>query len=119
MSRPTPTAERTRMSTFASDLERDGARVVRLSYPDLHGVARGKDLPIEHAAWAHQHGVTFCTAIMTTALRHNVVAGFENGFTDLVARPDPSTLVRLPWDPRIAWCLADLETPTGEPYPID
>jgi glutamine synthetase len=107
------------MSTFGSDLARDGVRVVRLSYPDLHGVARGKDLPIEHAAWAQHHGMAFCSAIMTTDLRHNVVAGFETGFTDLVARIDPDTLLRVPWDPRLAWCLADLETAEGEPYPVD
>jgi glutamine synthetase len=107
------------MSTFASDLARDGVRVLRLSYADLHGVARGKDLPVEHAAWASEHGVAFCTAIMTTDLRHNVVAGFETGFADLVARPDPATLRRVPWDPRLAWCLADLETAEGTPYPVD
>ncbi len=107
------------MSAFASDLARDGVRVVRVSYPDLHGVARGKDLPVEHAEWARDHGLAFCSAIMTTDLRHNVVAGFETGFTDLVARPDPATMRRIPWDPRLAWCLADLETAAGDPYPVD
>ena len=27
-------------------LERDGVRIVRVTYPDLHGVLRGKDVPI-------------------------------------------------------------------------
>ena len=36
---------------------------------------------------------------MTVDLRHNVVAGFEHGFQDILARPDPATLRRIPWDP--------------------
>jgi glutamine synthetase len=66
-----------------------------------------------------EHGIPFVGAIMTVDLRHNIVAGFETGFEDIVARPDLDTLVRLPWDPNVAWCLADLESlPAGEPYEV-
>ena len=56
---------------------------------------------------------------MTVDLRHNVVAGPEHGFQDIAARPDPDTLVRIPWDPTVAWCLADLERMDGTPYGVD
>ena len=36
---------------------------------------------------------------MTIDLHHNVVSGFEDGFPDLIARPDLNTLVPLPWHP--------------------
>ena len=91
-----------------SELDAAGIRVVRLQYPDLHGICRGKDIPIGAFAHAAEEGIGFVEAIMTVDLRHNVIAGFEQGFPDIVARPDLSTLVALPWDPRVAVCICDL-----------
>lgn len=103
-----------------ADLAEAGVRIVRVSYPDLHGIARGKDIPVSEFGAICGHGAAFCEAIMTVDLRHNVVAGFEHGFRDIVARPDLDTLVRIPWDPSVAWCLADLErVGTHEPYGVD
>jgi glutamine synthetase len=100
-------------------LHDEGARYLRIGYSDLHGVARGKDLPIAFADQAI-HGVGFCEAIMTTDLHHNVVAGFEHGFRDIAAIADLDTVVRVPWDPEVAWCLGDLvRLPHHEPYPVD
>ena len=57
---------------------------------------------------------------MTVDLRHTVVAGFERGFPDIIARPDLSTLRRLPWEPEVAACIVDLEeADSGEPSPLD
>ena len=44
------------MSETISELERDGVRVVRVTYSDLHGVARGKDIPIDSFAQAREGG---------------------------------------------------------------
>ena len=100
-------------------LERDGVRIVRVTYPDLHGVLRGKDVPIGFfGSNAISHGLGFCKAISTVDLQHNVVAGFEHGFRDIHVWPLPETLVRLPWAPEVAWCLAD-QTADGEPYGAD
>ena len=100
-------------------LERDGVRIVRVTYPDLHGVLRGKDVPIGFfGSNASSHGLGFCKAISTVDLQHNVVAGFEHGFRDIHVWPLPDTLVQLPWAPEVAWCLAD-QTADGEPYGAD
>ena len=100
-------------------LERDGVRIVRVTYPDLHGVLRGKDVPIGFfAANVLDDGLGFCKAISTVDLQHNVVAGFEHGFRDIHVWPLPETLVRLPWSPEVAWCLAD-QTADGQPYGAD
>ena len=62
----------------------------------------------------------FVEAIMTVDLRHNVVAGFEHGFPDFLARPDLNTLVPLPWEEDVVACLVDLEDPvTHESHPLD
>jgi glutamine synthetase len=92
---------------------------VRLSYPDLHGIARGKEFPASYFEHLSDDGAPACEAIMTVDLKHNVVAGFEHGFQDINARVDPSTLRRIPWDPEVAWALADLERMDGTPYGVD
>jgi glutamine synthetase len=103
-----------------SELAEVGVRAVRLQYADLHGICRGKDIPISAFPHAAQDGIGFVAAIMTVDLRHNVVAGFEQGFPDLLAKPDLDTLVPLPWQPDIVACLVDLEDPsTHAPSPID
>ena len=107
------------LEAHVAALTEAGVRFVRVLYPDLHGVSRGKEIPIGEFAEAVEHGVFFVEAIMTVDLRHNVVAGFERGFQDIVARADLRTLVQTPWDSRVAWCLADLERVTGEPYGVD
>ena len=45
-----------------------GVRAIRLLYTDLHGVARGKDIPIGHFGGMCEEGVTFCAAVMGTDL---------------------------------------------------
>jgi glutamine synthetase len=103
-----------------SELTDGGVRAVRLQYADLHGICRGKDIPISAFRHASEDGIGFVAAIMTVDLRHNVVAGFEEGFPDLLARPDLDTLVALPWQPDVVACLVDLEDPaTHEPSPVD
>jgi glutamine synthetase len=93
---------------------------VRITYADLHGIQRGKDVPLAQLEHVTKSGLGFCWAIMGTDLRHTPVVGGEIGYPDFVARPDLSTLVQLPWEPRIACCLADLERMPGhEPEPTD
>ena len=46
------------------------ARSVRLLYADLHGVARGKDIPIAEFDHVIEHGLCFCSAVMGTDLAH-------------------------------------------------
>jgi glutamine synthetase len=114
------TSTRTEVGARLSQLSDAGVRAVRLQYADLHGICRGKDIPISAFAHASEDGIGFVAAIMTVDLRHNVVAGFEHGFPDLLARPDLDTLVALPWQPDVTACLVDLEDPvTHEPSPVD
>jgi glutamine synthetase len=82
---------------------------VRVLYPDLHGIARGKDVPIQQFDGIVEHGLCFCAAVMGTDLRHTPVVGGEAGYPDLIVRPDLSTMVTLPWEPGVASCLANLE----------
>ena len=90
-----------------------GVRAVRLLYTDLHGVARGKDIPIGHFAEMCEEGVAFCAAVMGTDLRHTPVVGGEEGYVDFAIRPDLETLRPVPWQPEVAWCLGEAWTLDG------
>jgi glutamine synthetase len=113
-------AARTRLVGSLSELADVGVRAVRLQYADLHGVCRGKLIPISAFPDVAEEGMGFVEAIMTMDLRHNVIAGFEGGFPDLHARPDLNTLIPLPWEEDVVACLVDLEDPaTHEPHELD
>jgi glutamine synthetase len=94
-------------------------KAVRLLYPDLHGVARGKDIPLRHFPGLAEEGVTFCAAVMGTDLRHTPVVGGEEGYVDLSVHPDLGTLRVVPWQPEVAWCLGEAKTLDGSaPWPV-
>ena len=105
--------------TTLSDLITQGVNTVRLSYPDLHGIARGKEFPaaLLRAAGGGRRGALRGDHDRRPAPQRG--RRLEHGFQDIVARPDPDTLVRIPWDPTVAWCLADLERMDGTPYGVD
>jgi glutamine synthetase len=86
---------------------------IRVLYPDLHGVARGKEVPIAEFDHVIEKGLRFCAAVMGTDLRQTPVVGGEEGYPDLIARPDMSTMTTLPWEPGVASCLANLEPAAG------
>ena len=93
--------------TAMQALEAESVRAVRLLYTDLHGVARGKDIPLGHFPDLCDEGVAFCAAVMGTDLRHTPVVGGEEGYVDFAIRPDLTTLRTVPWLPEVAWCVGE------------
>jgi glutamine synthetase len=93
-----------------------GVRAIRLLYTDLHGVARGKDIPIRHFPEMADEGVAFCAAVMGTDLRHTPVVGGEEGYVDFAVRPSLNTLRSVPWQPEVAWCLGEAWTLDGSEH---
>ncbi len=98
-----------------------GIDVVRVSFPDLIGTDRARDVLLDHLPTAIEHGLAFCRAVHHTSPRGDVVpvaGGLDAGLPDVAVRPDPTTLVPLPWEPGVAWCLGDVIDPaTGAPAP--
>lgn len=90
-----------------AELRGQGVRAIRLLYTDLHGVARGKDIPLGHFLGLFEEGVAFCAAVMGTDLRHTPVVGGDEGYIDFAVRPDLETIRVVPWQPEIAWCLGE------------
>jgi glutamine synthetase len=99
-------------------LRADGVDVVRVSYPDLIGVDRGRDVLLDELPAAAAHGLAFCRAVYHTSPMGDVVpvsGGLEAGLPDVTVRPDLATLAPMPWEPNAAWCLADVTTVDGSP----
>ena len=113
--------------THASDvaavterLRADGVDVIRVSYPDMIGVDRGRDVLLDELPVAAEHGLAFCRAVYHTSPMGDVVpvqGGLDQGLPDIIVRPDLATVTPLPWEPAAAWCLGDAATPDGRPAP--
>jgi glutamine synthetase len=96
------------------------ASTVRVLFPDLHGVARGKDIPVREFDRVAEHGIGFCSAVMGTDLRNTPVVGGDEGYPDMRAVPDMSTLLPVPWEPGVSAVIADLMGVGEEqPEPLD
>ena len=95
-----------------------GVDVIRVSYPDLIGTDRGRDVLIDELPTAMEHGLAFCRAVFHTSPRGDVVpvqGGLEDGLPDVKVVPDLGTLTSLPWEPGAAWCLGNTFDHGGNP----
>ena len=85
------------LSDKAADL---GIKYFLISYADLLGTPRAKLVPAAAIAGMQKSGAGF--------------AGFASHFDmepsdpDLLALPDPESLIRLPWKPEVGWVASDL-----------
>ncbi|GAA3536526.1 glutamine synthetase family protein [Streptomyces osmaniensis] len=102
-------------------LTTEGVDVVRVTYPDLIGTDRARDVLVDHLPAACEHGLAFCRAVYHTTPQGDVVpvpGGLDAGLPDVTVRPDLSTLTALPWEPGVATCLGEVTDPaTGAPAP--
>jgi glutamine synthetase len=108
------------MSGSLDRLRAAGVDVVRVSYPDLIGVDRGRDVLLDQMPAAGEHGLAFCRAVYHTSPMADVVpvaGGLDQGLPDIAVFPDLSTLTAMPWEPNVAWCLGDAFLPDGTPAP--
>ena len=94
--------------TLLSDIAHEkGIRYFLINFTDLFGVQRSKLVPTQ--------------AIDKMAVDGAGFAGFAAWLDmtpadpDVLAIPDRSSLIQLPWQPDVAWLAADLHTTEGEP----
>jgi glutamine synthetase len=106
-----------------------GIELVRVSFPDQHGILRGKTLTRDAFEAALECG---CSAPSTLVLKDtahrtvypvfqpDAVSGVPQltGVADLVLVPDPTTFRVLPWAPKTAWTLCDIYFPDGSAVPF-
>ena len=85
---------------LAKAAKEHGIKYFLISYVDLFGGLRAKLVPAAAIAGMQRDGAGF--------------AGFATWLDmtpadpDLFARPDPESLIQLPWKPEVGWLAADL-----------
>lgn len=89
-------------------LERRGVRYCLPSYVDMHGVSKGKMVPIAHYAQM-MGGSELCTGAALDGVPQEI------NDQEVAAHPDPASCVVQPWQSDIAWFASDLWC-EGKPF---
>jgi glutamine synthetase len=101
-------------------LREKGVDVVRVSYSDLIGIDRGRDVLIDELRNCVKHGIAFCRSVYHTTPIGSVVeieGGLDAGLPDIHVRPDFSTLTPMPWEQGTMWCIGEAHLPEGDLAP--
>src|SRR6185295_16418388 len=110
-------------------IEQHGLEVVRLSFPDQHGILRGKMVMAQDAARAMRNGVAMTTTLLAKDTAQKTAfpvftagGGFGmaemEGGADFLMIADPTTFRVLPWAPKTGWVLCDIYFGNGKPVPF-
>jgi glutamine synthetase len=110
-------------------VEEQKLEVIRFSFPDQHGILRGKTLVAADALAALQSGVTITSTMFAKDTSHKTVfpvftagGGFGmpemEGAADALIVPDPLTFRVLPWASSTGWLLCDAHFADGRPVPF-
>jgi glutamine synthetase len=102
---------------------------IRLSFPDQHGILRGKTLIASEALKSLESGCAITTTLLAKDTSHRTVfpvftagGGFGRsemqGAADALMIADPRTFRILPWAPATGWILCDLYFFDGRPVPF-
>lgn len=92
------------------DLKNKGVLYCMGAYVDIHGIPKGKVVPIDHLLHM-AHGSELYTGYALDGL------GQLPNDDEIASVPDLDHIIQLPWEPKIAWMPAD-NTFRGEPYPL-
>lgn len=121
-------AQTTAAHEITALIARDQLDTVRFSFPDQHGILRGKTLMAAEAARVLDRGVAITTTLLLKDTAHRTVfpvftagggLGLKEmeGAADVLMVADPATFRTLPWAPRTGWVLCDLHFADGRPVP--
>lgn len=111
----------TDLSELRQSLQDQGIDVIRLVFSDVLGITRSKDLLVSQLERAAAHGPAFCQGVWVTNTRGGVLDGhgsISDGLPDLVSKIDPATIHPIPWEPGVAYAIADAFEPNGDVSPI-
>ena len=110
-------------------IEERALEVVRLSFPDQHGILRGKTVIASEAPQFMRNGCAITTTLLAKDTAHKTVypvftpgGGFGmaemEGAGDFLMVADPTTFRVLPWAPETGWMLCDMFFANGRPVPF-
>jgi glutamine synthetase len=116
-------------SRLRRTVEEQNLELIRLSFPDQHGILRGKTLVSGEALASLESGCTITTTMLAKDTSHRTVfpvftagGGFGmpemEGAADVLMVPDPLTFRVLPWAPATGWLMCDVYFADGRPVPF-
>jgi glutamine synthetase len=99
------------LKTIKQKLIQQGVKYCLGAYVDIHGVPKGKFVPIEH--FEHfAHGSELYTGYALDGL------GQAPNDDEIASVPDLHHIIQLPWQKEVAWMPADNHF-HGKPYPLN
>lgn len=99
------------MKALKEKLKSQGVKYCVGAYVDIHGVPKGKFVPIDH--FEHfAEGSELYTGYALDGL------GQSPNDDEIASVPDTNHIIQLPWQPEVAWMPAD-NTFHGEPYEVN
>ncbi|MDZ7882620.1 MAG: glutamine synthetase family protein [Mycobacterium sp.] len=122
-SRPTRTPD-VGIEDVRALFDRHQIRTVQFGMPDIDGVLRGKFVPAEFFLESIAHrgstvpNIVFGWDIEDTLMDCLSFSGWQTGYSDVVLKPDLSTLRLLPWEPGQALVLCDVTNTDGSPVEV-
>jgi len=99
------------ISRIQNELKSKGVKYCIGAYVDIHGVPKGKVVPIDHLEHM-AHGSELYTGYALDGL------GQKPNDDEIASLPDLDHIIQLPWQPEMAWMPAD-NTFKGQPYPLN
>jgi len=106
----------TDLASLKARLDTEEIDVLRLVFPDVLGITRSKDLLVSQLDKAGSPA--FCQGVWVTNTQGGVLDGndiMSTGLPDLTTRIDEATLTLMPWEPGVAYVIADAFNPDGSP----
>ncbi|MEM0967139.1 MAG: type III glutamate--ammonia ligase [Verrucomicrobiota bacterium] len=99
------------IAAIQDDLEKAGVKYCVGNYVDIHGVPKGKVVPLSHFS-EFARGSELYTGYALDGL------GQSPNDDEIASNPDLGLIIPLPWNPEVAWIPAD-NTLHGEPYEVN
>jgi glutamine synthetase len=99
------------IQAIQDDLRSKGVKYCMGTYVDIHGIPKGKVVPISHLHHM-AHGSELYTGYALDGL------GQQPNDDEIASVPDLDHIIQLPWQPEIAWMPAD-NTLYGAPYMLN
>ena len=97
--------------TIQQALRAKGVKYCLGAYVDIHGIPKGKFVPIDHLLHMAE-GSELYTGYALDGL------GQAPNDDEIASVPDLDHIIQLPWQPEVAWMPAD-NTFKGKPYPLN
>ena len=101
-SNPTPELQ------LKTSLKEQGVKYALASFVDIHGMSKGKVVPLHHLDQMMQGSELFTGAALDGVPQ-------EVSDEEVAAMPDPGSVTILPWNSEIAWFASDLYL-SGKPF---